>query len=59
MKPGSRSLRVYQSLFSFSVSSPVGKNFKRRRWVDEWMNAYTERWIREMDRQVKLLNHYW
>lgn len=59
MKPGSRSLRVYQSLFSFSVSNPVGKNFKRRRWVDEWMNAYTERWVREMDRQVKLLNHYW
>lgn len=38
-----QTLRAYQSQFSLGVSSPVGRNFKMRKWVDKWMNPWIER----------------
>lgn len=50
-----QTLRAYQSQFSLGVSSPVGRNFKMRKWADKWMNPWIERQGREMDRQIKLI----
>lgn len=38
-----QTLRAYQSQFSLGVSSPVGRNFKKRKWADKWMNPWIER----------------
>lgn len=53
-----RLLKAFQSQFSFGVSSPVGKNFNMKRWVDKRVNAWTEKLGKEMNRQIKLLNCY-
>lgn len=42
-----QTLRAYQSQFSLGVSSPIGKNYKMRRSVDKWVNAWRDRLSRD------------
>lgn len=53
-----QTLRLYLSQFSLGVSISLVKLFQMRRWVDKWVTAWGERLGREMDRQIKLLNHF-